>query len=129
MKGAYLVIGILFILVLLNCLMLHELGYSKRPETDVPFPESGIWICDELGITMLLGDGSCVIKISEEDIQCAIQREYGSHKVFFHCCEFNNTNFDFGHTFFSGIFLNTYDGLLYIEELKTETVYVFRRIR
>ena len=126
-RGVWVVVGILLALFVLNGLMLHQLGYSRQPETDCPFPETGIWVCKELGISLFLDQGYAFVVTENDQILCSYLRERGSWKVYIRCNEFEHPQYPFEYAFFSGDFLNIDGDVFYMEEHKSGTVYAFWR--
>ena len=66
--------------------------------------------------------------VDDNTIQCSYSREYGSYEVFVRCYELDNPNYNFRHLFFSGKFLSVDGDVFYMEELKSGTVYTFRKV-
>ena len=107
--------------------LFDHFGYSRQHGQEYPFPESGTWYCQELGITLFLDEGKCVICDGKDTITCSMLRERGSREVYIHCYEFNNSDYEFEHLFFSGDFLNINGDVFYIQEHKSKTVYTFTK--
>lgn len=115
------------ILIFIAFLFIH-FGYSRQPGKEYPFPESGTWHCQELGITLFLDEGECVISDGKDTITCSMLRERGSCEVYVYCYEFNNSVYEFEHLFFSGDFLDINGDVFYVQEHKSETVYTFSKV-
>lgn len=105
-----------------------HLGYSRRSETDCPFPESGTWRCDDLGITLYLDRGFSYIDDGEDQVTTSYMRESGSCELYINCNERNHPDYPFEYLFFSGDLLEITEDTFLIKCHKTRTVYEFRRI-
>lgn len=111
-----------------NTFLLFHFGYSRQPEEDYPFPKTGTWQCQELGIPMSFDEGKCIFFDGKDTIECYVLRERGSREVSIYCYELNNPNYEFEHLFFSGNFLDINRDDFYIQEDKTANVYTFCRV-
>ena len=120
--------SLLIMSVIVQCLLLHQTGYSRKPDADISFPDAGIWCCSERGITLYIDEGFCVIDKDNTAIRCSYTREYGMKSIYINCNEFDNLEYEFAHLFFSGDVLAIYEDIMYIEEHKTNVVYSFLRI-
>ena len=112
----------------LGVFLLNHFGYSRQPEREIPFPVSGIWHCDDLGITLFLDEGKCTFEDGENTIICSMLRERASRDVYIYCNETSNLDYKYNQLFFSGVFTGIDGDVLYIKEHKTGKEFCFFHI-
>ena len=128
MKKIRLYVCLAMSLLIFSAFLLRHLGYARQPVPNCPFPESGTWYCEELGITIFQDRGLCTIVDGDDTINCSLSREYGSCEIFIHCYERNNLNYRFEHLFFSGDFVNIEADSFYVKCHKSKNLYAFHKV-
>ena len=129
MKNILKVVFAAWLFFLLVALFLNHFGYSRQPEleSDIQFPTSGTWRCDNLGISLFLDEGKCTFEDERNTIICYMMRERGSRDIYIHCYETSNPDYKYDHLFFSGKFIGIDGDVMYIKDHKTKTVHSFLR--
>ena len=123
-------IGVLITLIFLACnaVLWGHLGHSRQPQGDCPFPESGTWRSDQLGITLFLDQDYAIWDDGKEQIRLSYLCDFESAKVYIKCNEQNHSHYPNDYLFFSGDCLDIKEGTFWVKCHKTGNVYRFHRI-
>lgn len=128
MKKAVLISLAILVLGLMFPLLLYMYGNPHAPKQRLDFPDTGIWVCNELGITLYQDEGFATVKVDGLVIRCDCWHERGDDEIYIDCDEDSNPQYEYRHRFFSGVFLESEADVFYIQETGSEIIYVFRKV-
>ena len=118
----------ILVLGLILSLLLYMYGYPRAPEQWFHFPDTGIWVCEELGITLYRDERYATIEIHGQVIRCDCWLERGDDDIYIDCNERDNSKYEYRHRFFHGTILETEENVLLIQEYGSKNVYAFRLV-
>ena len=94
------------------------------------YPEDGQWYCKELQIQLSFDDlGACYYRVGEEVIACACGSDPGSRWLSVGCQETDSAYFELGEEVFGAEFVSLDGEKLVVFDPKTETEYIFYRVK
>lgn len=117
-KIAAMLLTVVLFLALMGC----QLKYAEY------MPPDGHWYCEELQIQISFFDDECYAIRSGEKIDCCVENDQGSKVFTVLCAQENITDLPVGTLIFEAVYVELADNKFTVRELKTNDIYVFKRV-
>lgn len=123
--GAYALSYILLFLLAVALLITMPILFFACAEPAQVVPESGIWFCEELQITVDFGTGDCSALMGENIVHCELGNHRGSKYFSVVIADVSSEEFEIGETVFSGECIYYDAERMVVKDGKTGTEYTF----